>query len=73
LWHTNLVPELHKLHIPALGVYGTGDYVVNPKQADIMETNVPGAQVERFKGSRHFPMLDEPERFNQTLLAFLRR
>jgi pimeloyl-ACP methyl ester carboxylesterase len=73
LWHTNLVPKLHKLHMPAMGVYGTGDYVVNPKQADIMEANVTGAQVERFKDSRHFPMLDEPERFNQTLLAFLRR
>lgn len=71
LRRTNLVPNLVKLRMPTLGVYGTGDYVVNPRQADVMETYVAHAQVERFEGSRHFPMLDEPERFNRTLLDFL--
>lgn len=73
LRRTNLCPELFKLRMPALGIYGTGDYVVNPRQADAMEESLPGAQVERFVGSRHFPMLDERERFNQTLLSFLQR
>jgi pimeloyl-ACP methyl ester carboxylesterase len=73
LRQTNLCPELFRLNMPALGIYGTGDYVVNPGQADVMKEYIPHAQVARFENSRHFPMLDETERFNQTLLDFLQR
>ena len=55
--------------MPALGIYGLGDWVVNPNQADVMAQYVPHAQVGRWKPSRHFPMADEPERFNQALKA----
>jgi len=58
--------------MPTLGIYGLGDWVVNPNQADLMAKQVPHAQVERWKDSRHFPMLDEPDRFNRTLLQFLK-
>ena len=71
LRRTDLRPQLHRLHMPTLGIYGTGDYVVNPNQADVMAHYIPHAQVERFENSRHFPMQDEPQRFNQTLLHFL--
>jgi pimeloyl-ACP methyl ester carboxylesterase len=73
LRRTDLRPELFKLRMPTLGIYGLGDWVVNPNQADVMTECIPQAQVERFDGSRHFPMQDEPERFNQTLLSFLMR
>jgi pimeloyl-ACP methyl ester carboxylesterase len=73
LRRTDLRAELYRLDAPALGIYGMGDYVVNPRQADVMAAQVPHAQVERFEDSRHFPMLDEPERFNRTLLDFLVR
>ncbi|MGD8794024.1 MAG: alpha/beta hydrolase [Anaerolineae bacterium] len=73
LRRTNLAPDLFKLRMPALGIYGLGDYVVDPNQADLMETSLPQAEVKRFDDSRHFPMLDESERFNQTLLNFLSR
>lgn len=73
LRRTDLRPELFRLNMPTMGIYGLGDWVVNPNQADIMAERIPHAQVERWKDSRHFPMLDEPERFNQTLLTFLNR
>jgi pimeloyl-ACP methyl ester carboxylesterase len=72
LRRTDLGPSLPKLQMPTLGIYGLGDWVVNPKQADLMAKQVPHAQVERWKDSRHFPMLDEPDRFNRTLLQFLK-
>jgi pimeloyl-ACP methyl ester carboxylesterase len=56
-----------------MGIYGTGDMVVNPNQADLMAHHVRHAQVERFEDSRHFPMLDERDRFNHTLLKFLQQ
>jgi pimeloyl-ACP methyl ester carboxylesterase len=73
LRRTDLRPELSRLHMPMMGIYGLGDWVVHPNQADVMADCVPHAQVERWRESRHFPMLDEPERFNQTLLSFLKR
>jgi hypothetical protein len=32
---------------------------------------MPGSVLEIFEQSEHFPHLDEPERFAQTLLSFL--
>lgn len=70
LHHTNLRPRLNKLHLPVLGVYGRGDKIVDPHQAEVLRP-VPSARVEVLAASRHFPMLDEPERFNSILLSYL--
>lgn len=68
----DLRPRLPEVQAPVLGIYGTRDWVVHPNQALVIQQFVPHAQVEVFEGSGHFPMLDEPERFHQTLLAFLK-
>ncbi len=73
LRRTDLTPQLARLAMPTMGIYGTGDMVVNPNQADLMARHVRHAQVERFEDSRHFPMLDERDRFNHTLLKFLQQ
>jgi len=70
LHHTNLRPRLGKLRVPVLGVYGRGDKIVDPRQAELLRP-VPTARVEVLAGSRHFPMLDEPEKFNSILLSYL--
>lgn len=70
LHHTDLGPGLHSLQMPALGVYGLGDKIVDPGQAELLG-QVEGARVEMMQGARHFPMLDEPERFYTTALGFL--
>lgn len=70
LHHTDLSPRLHTLRMPALGVYGRGDKIVDPRQADLL-AQVGGARVTKMQGARHFPMLDEPEAFYSTVLSFL--
>jgi pimeloyl-ACP methyl ester carboxylesterase len=70
LHYTNLQPRLGRLRVPVLGVYGNGDKIVNPRQAELLRA-IPSARVEMLSGSRHFPMLDEPERFNSILLSYL--
>ncbi|MBN1137427.1 MAG: alpha/beta hydrolase [Anaerolineae bacterium] len=70
LHHTNLQPRLGTLRVPLLGVYGRGDKIVDPRQADLLRS-VPVARVETLTGSRHFPMLDEPDKFNSVLLSYL--
>lgn len=70
LHHTDLRPRIAELRMPALGVYGRGDKIVDPRQAELLR-GVRGARVEMMAGSRHFPMLDEPEEFHSILTDFL--
>jgi pimeloyl-ACP methyl ester carboxylesterase len=70
LHHTDLSPRLRSLRMPALGVYGRGDKIVDPHQSELFQ-RVAQARVEMLAGSRHFPMLDEPEKFYSILTSFL--
>lgn len=70
LHHTNLQPRLGKLRLPLLGVYGRGDKIVDPRQAELLRP-IPAARVEILAGSRHFPMLDEPDKFSSIVLSYL--
>ncbi len=71
LHHTDLREQMHKLTVPTLGVFGTRDNIVNPNQAKLLTKGVPHARVEMMHASRHFPMLDEPERFIKIVEEFL--
>jgi pimeloyl-ACP methyl ester carboxylesterase len=71
LRRTDLRPELSQVHVPALGMYGDRDIVVSPRQWQPMQQGIPHAQIERFKSAGHFIMLDDPQRFNATLISFL--
>lgn len=72
LHKTNLTPHLGQIRVPALGVYGARDVIVNPKQYEVFDVAIPNSQVQYMPGSGHFPMLDEPELFNEGLREFLR-
>ncbi len=72
LHHTDLRPRIPHIRIPALGVFGERDIIVNPGQSRVLAGGVPHARVIMFKQSGHFPMLDEPDSFNEALLDFLK-
>ena len=71
LHKTDLRPRLKELGVPALGVYGRVDRIVDPGQGEVLAQGTPLAEIRYFEHSGHFPMLDEPERFYQTLYEFL--
>lgn len=71
LRHTNLTPRLPTIQVPVMGMYGLRDNIVNPNQWKSISDGVAQPYIERFKGAGHFVMLDEPDRFNQTLFEFL--
>ena len=71
LRRTDLRPQLAQVKVPVMGVYGVGDNIVDPRQRGILAAGVRHARVEVLEGSRHFPMLDEPERFHGVLKSFL--
>ena len=68
--NTDLSPELPRLPMPLLAFYGKKDNVVDPKQANLYR-HLPNARLVEFNQAKHFPMLDEPERFYNVLLKFM--
>jgi len=70
LHRTDLRSRLPTLRMPALGVYGKGDKIVDPRQAQLFQ-RVANSRIEVLAGSRHFPMLDEPDKFHPIVMNFL--
>lgn len=68
---TDLRPRLHELAVPVLGVFGSNDNIVSPRNATLLSTHVPHAQIAMMTSSRHFPMSDEPDKFLRALISFL--
>jgi pimeloyl-ACP methyl ester carboxylesterase len=68
---TDLRPRMGELRMPILGVYGPKDMIVHPNQAKLLKATAPHSQIAWFEKSGHFPMLDEPTRFHDTVRDFL--
>lgn len=71
LWSTDFRSRLGQIGMDVMGVYGCGDNIVNPNQAEVLKSSVTRARIQMMQESRHFPMLDEPEDFHQALSGFL--
>ncbi len=67
----DLRPRLSELTIPAMGIFGRKDNIVNPNQGEVLRQGVKHSIVHYFEYSGHFPMLDETEHFHQVILDFL--
>ena len=68
---TDLVPELKTVQVPVMGMYGQRDNIVSPNEWKPIQAHVAEPRIERFPEAGHFIMLDNPQRFNRTLLEFL--
>jgi pimeloyl-ACP methyl ester carboxylesterase len=68
---TDLRPELSKVQVPTLGMYGKRDIIVRPTENKVLQAGVPHAQIEWFPDAGHFIMMDSPERFITTLRTWL--
>lgn len=71
LHKTDLSAQLSAMTTPVMGIYGVGDNVVAPNQANLIAKSAPISRVKMMPGSGHFPMLDEPQAFNNYLAEFL--
>jgi pimeloyl-ACP methyl ester carboxylesterase len=68
---TDLRPQLNKICIPTMGMFGDKDNIVHPRQWQPMKAGIPTARIERFDNAGHFIMLDEPQLFMRDLHNFL--
>lgn len=71
LKQTDLRPRIGELKVPVLGMYGRKDIIVDPKQSKVLKECLPTSKIAWFQESGHFPMMDESERFHETLRDFL--
>jgi pimeloyl-ACP methyl ester carboxylesterase len=71
LHQTDLRTQIHQMAMPTLGIFGVHDNIVNPNQAALLAEHVPHARIAMMHNSRHFPMLDEPDRFTRIIQEFL--
>ncbi len=71
LRQTDLRQSIGGLTMPVLGVYGKKDIIVHPNQGDALKQALPASKIAWFEGSGHFPMLDETDRFHETVRDFL--
>lgn len=71
LRRTDLRPEINRVNIPVMGMFGDKDNIVDPRQWQVLQQGLPTARIERFNRAGHFIMLDEPKFFMQTLKEFL--
>lgn len=71
LRETDLRGAVGDLEMPVMGIYGRRDVIVSPGQWKPLQEGVSHARIERPRKSGHFPMLDEPQWFMDTLADFL--
>ncbi len=64
--------RLKEIEIPALVIGGRFDRVCLPKYVLLFRKFMPDAKFVMFENSGHFPYIEEPQKFYETIDAFLR-
>ncbi len=57
--------------MPSLIVWGRRDPIIPVRHAGAAHRGMPGSRLEVFESAGHFPQLDEPDRFADTLADFI--
>jgi len=67
----NLANELHKIKVPTLLVWGLNDTITPPLVAHEFNRLIPNSKLRFIDKCCHAPMMENPEKFNAILEAFL--
>lgn len=65
------VSDLRRVTCPTLIIQGDQDQVFPPSMAEELHKGIQGSQLVIFSGAGHGPHRDQPENFNNQVLAFL--
>jgi len=71
LHHTDLTDQLYALKMPAMGIFGARDVIVNPNQIKLFEKYIPHGKTLLVKKAGHFVMWDTPGQFNTAFQQFM--
>lgn len=67
----DLRPKLARINAPTLVVVGRHDWITPPPFAEELALAIPGARLELFERSGHYPFVEEPRRFARLVGEFL--
>jgi pimeloyl-ACP methyl ester carboxylesterase len=72
LHHTDLAGQLSQISVPAMGIYGGRDVIVNPRQIRYFrDGSIPDAQSVWIPEAGHFVMWDAPDKFARAFNNFM--
>lgn len=63
---------LHRIKLPTLVLWGTGDRIVTPEYGRAYSRLIPGARFELIGRAGHHPQVEQPEEFAARVASFLR-
>ena len=69
---TDTTEHLKNIHVPTLLTWGTDDELTPIAQAEHLLEHLPNARLVEFDQCGHLPSLENPERFNEVMLEFLK-
>ena len=67
----DLASQLPAVSAPTLVVSGRHDWVTPVSQGEVIASGIPGARLEVFEDSGHFPFIEEQDRFLQVIADFI--
>ena len=65
--------RLGEIHVPTLVVVGDEDIITPPSESQALAAGIPSSELAIIPSAGHFPMLEQPDRFNPLLGEFLTR
>ena len=72
--HASTLGRLGEITAPTLVLAGADDWIAGPEHgAERLRAGIPNAELVVFERSGHFPFVEEPAAFVQTVSAWLRR
>lgn len=71
VWLANYRNLLKKINVPTLVLVGASDKIAPPALAERLAGNIKDARLEIIENAAHLCNLDQPEKFNRLIRAFL--
>lgn len=72
LYNPQLKRWLGRIKVPTLVLWGESDGIVSPEYGRAYAGLIPGARFQLIQGAGHHPELEQPERFVERVVGFLR-
>lgn len=69
----NTVPELHKIKQATLVMAGDADPICSLTATEVLSKGLPNVKTEIFEKASHFFLMEQPQKFNQLLEAWLKQ
>jgi proline iminopeptidase len=71
-YERDLLPDLGRIQAPTLILTGVHDALAPLEESVLIAENLPFVRLIEFQQSRHFPFVEEAEKFTEAISAFLR-